>query len=65
MSQIRITRPALDEVERALKEYEAQLAQLRAERVIRENTQDTYYRYAEMFVRWLRDEFDPGGLNKS
>jgi transcription initiation factor TFIIIB Brf1 subunit/transcription initiation factor TFIIB len=64
MSQIRISRPALDEVEQALRQYESLLAKLRAERVIRENTQETYLRYAEMFVRWLRAEFDPGARNK-
>ncbi len=24
------------------------------------NSRDTYYRYADMFVRWLRGEFTPG-----
>jgi hypothetical protein len=64
MSQIRISRPALDEVAHALKDYEALLAKLKAEAVIKENTQDTYFRYADMFVRWLHDEFDPGARKK-
>lgn len=64
MSQIRISRPALDEVVQALRDYDQLLGTLKKDGVIKENTRDTYSRYAEMFVRWLHDEFDPGARNK-
>jgi hypothetical protein len=65
MSQIRISRPALDEVDRALKDYEELLAKRIADRVIQENTRKTYLLHSQNFVRWLHDEFDPGARNKS
>ena len=64
MSQIRISRDALNEVQRALHQYGEVLAELEQTKIIEKNTEKTYYRYAEMFTRWLRGEFDPGGRNK-
>jgi hypothetical protein len=64
MSQIRISRPALDEVDQGLKEYEQLLEKLIADRVIQENTRKTYLLHSQNFVRWLHDEFDPGARNK-
>ncbi len=64
MSQIRIKREALDEVERALEQYRELLAELEQTGVLKENTRKTYLLHSENFVRWLKDEFDPGERNK-
>ena len=64
MSQIKIKRDPLDETERALEQYRELLAQLEAEGTIKPNTNETYCRYADMFVRWIKGEFEPGARNK-
>ncbi len=65
MSQIRITREALEEVQRALAVYEELLASLEQTRVIKESTRQTYMVHSDNFVRWMRGEFDPGARNKA
>lgn len=64
MSTIRINRPALEEVERALEQYRELIAALEAERTLRPSTAQTYMLHAEHFVRWLKGDFDPGTRNK-
>jgi|JRYL01.1.fsa_nt_gb hypothetical protein len=64
MSTIRINRPALDEVEKALEQYRELLASLEAEGTLKPSAAKTYILHSENFVRWLKDEFDPGARNK-
>jgi hypothetical protein len=64
MSQIRIKREALNEVERALEEYRELLAELEADGTMKPSATKTYILHSENLVRWLRDEFDPGARNK-
>lgn len=52
-----ISAAALEEVERALRRYEAEIEASK----LRLNAKVTYLRYASMFVRWLKDDFTPGG----
>lgn len=65
MSTIRITRPSLDEVERALEQYRELLSELEESGTLKENTRKTYLLHSENFVRWLKGEFDPGERNRS
>jgi hypothetical protein len=64
MSTIRINRPSLDEVERALEQYRELLSQLEESGTLKENTRKTYLLHSENFVRWLKGEFDPGERNR-
>jgi hypothetical protein len=64
MSQIRIKREALDEVERALEQYRELLATLEAEGTLKPSAARTYILHADHFVRWLKDDFEPGARNK-
>ncbi|MFO0858382.1 MAG: hypothetical protein U0640_13620 [Phycisphaerales bacterium] len=65
MSQIRIKREALDEVERALEQYRELLATLEAEGTLKPSAAHTYILHADHFVRWLKDDFEPGARNKT
>jgi hypothetical protein len=47
---------ALTEIEEALVRYRKEVS----ETAMRAPSRDTYIRNAEMFVRWLRGEFEPG-----
>ena len=64
MSTIRINRPALEEVEKALEEYRELLAAREAEGTLKPSAAKTYILHADNFVRWLKDDFDPGARNK-
>ena len=61
---MKISRGSMEEVERALDRYSKELDDLFAKAIIKENTRHTYRLYANHFVRWLKDEFEPGGRNK-
>ena len=61
---MQITQPALSEVERALAKYEREVAELERDSIIRPLTANTYLLHAQNFVRWLKDEFEPGARNK-
>jgi len=65
MSQIRIKREALDEVERALEQYRELLAELEQAGTLKPSAAKTYILHSENFVRWLKDEFEPGARNKT
>ncbi len=65
MSQIRIKREALDEVERALEQYRELLAELEQTNTLKPSAAKTYILHSENFVRWLKDEFEPGARNKT
>ena len=65
MSTIRINRTALDEVEKALEQYRELLASLEAEGTLKPSAAKTYILHSENFVRWLKDDFDPGARNKN
>ena len=51
-----ISREALEEVRKALVEYEATLFLS----PLQLNAKKTYLRHATTFVRWLDDRFEPG-----
>lgn len=51
-----ISREALREVEEALRRYELEVKASG----VRPNTEKTYLLHATNFVRWLRDDFEPG-----
>jgi hypothetical protein len=53
---LKVTAAALAEVEDALTHYE----QLVRDSRLSPTTQRTYLVHAENFVRWLRDDFEPG-----
>lgn len=65
MSQIRIKREALVEVERALEQYREVLAELEQAGTLKPSAAKTYILHSENFVRWLKDEFQPGARNKT
>ncbi len=54
---MQISAAALQEVEQALRRYEEQVTNSR----VADATQKTYLLHATHFVRWLKDEFVPGG----
>lgn len=51
------TATALREIEDALEEYEREVNGS----LLTPGAQETYLRYAAMFVRWIKDDFEPGG----
>jgi hypothetical protein len=51
-----ITQLAVEEVEAALLRYRAAVEST----ALRPSTKHTYIVHAEEFVRWLKDEFQPG-----
>jgi hypothetical protein len=53
---MQISRKALEEVEQALDRYHDAVEGTSLE----EKTKRTYVRHADTFVRWLKDEFEPG-----
>ena len=59
---MRISNDALTEVEEALKAYE----QAVEEAPLTPSSKETYVNRAQLFVRWLKDDFEPGaGPNQS
>lgn len=55
---MRISKEALEEIRKTLDEYRDV-----CERQLNTKTaRDTYYGYANRFVRWLNDDFDPGRM---
>ena len=50
------TLPALHEIDAALAEYE----QVLDRSLLAPKAKETYLRYATMFVRWMKDDFEPG-----
>jgi hypothetical protein len=53
---MKISREALDEVERAFERYEREVSATR----LMDNAKNTYLLHARNFVRWLNDDFEPG-----
>ena len=51
----------LRQVRRALERYEQEVRTARQTGRLTESTESTYLRHAKAFVRWLDDDFDPGG----
>lgn len=47
-------------VERALEQYKAEVN----DAPLKPNTRGTYKRHAEVFVRWMRGDFEPGSKAK-
>jgi len=56
-----ITSGVLREVERALEQYEAEVKAAGISR----DTERTYLGHTRRFVRWLNDDFTPGGTLNS
>ena len=56
-TDMKIKQPALQEVEAALERYKREVE----ETGLAPNTIKTYVLHAEHFVRWLKDDFEPGG----
>jgi hypothetical protein len=54
---MRISSKALQEVEEALKQYEKEVQSSKME----PSTKRTYLLHSNNFVRWLKDDFVPGG----
>lgn len=52
------------EIERLLSEYKKEVNEARKNGFLVDNTAKTYLLHAEHFVRWCRDDFEPGGTNK-
>ena len=59
MPQINVD--ALRQVQEALDRYEAEVN----ESLLARTTKDTYLTHARNFVRWLDDDFEPGGTLSS
>ena len=59
---VRVSSKTLAEVEQALKAYE----QAVEEAPLAPSSKETYVNRAQLFVRWLKDDFEPGaGPNQS
>ena len=59
---MRVSSKTLAEVEEALKAYE----QAVEEAPLTPSSKETYVNRAQLFVRWLKDDFEPGaGPNQS
>ena len=56
----KVSQDSLQQVLRALERYEAEVNAAPLTR----STKHTYILHADHFVRWLQDEFEPGGQNK-
>ena len=54
---MQISRPALQEVEEALRKYEQEVGASN----MTASTKRTYLLHSNNFVRWLKDDFVPGG----
>ena len=57
---IKVTPSALSELEDALEQYQRACAASG----LAPRAQETYTRYASMFVRWVKDDFEPGARLK-
>ncbi len=53
---MRVSKSAMAEVERAFKEYEAEVDASNLSDISKHN----YKRYVRQFVRWLNNDFTPG-----
>ena len=53
----KVSRDVLAEVQKA---YDCYVLEVESSD-LSSNSQDTYLRHAEQFVRWLDDDFEPGG----
>jgi hypothetical protein len=54
---MQVTAQAVQEVEQALRRYEEEVGRSR----LTEATKQTYLLHAGNFVRWLKEDFVPGG----
>ncbi|MCY4558080.1 MAG: hypothetical protein OXF79_17265 [Chloroflexi bacterium] len=54
---MKIPQECMDDIWAAIEKYRVEIEQSN----LRESTKKTYYRHALTFVRWLADDFEPGG----
>ncbi|MBE5954973.1 MAG: hypothetical protein E7253_00805 [Lachnospiraceae bacterium] len=54
----------MKEIEKLFMQYEQEVQGLEKEGIIQPNTTKTYLLHSGNFVRWCRDEFEPGAKNK-
>ena len=52
------------ELERLLHKYEQEVLTAQDKRYLKPNTARTYLLHSENFVKWCKDEFEPGSQNK-
>lgn len=54
----------INEIEKLLSEYEKEVLQAYDKGYLQKNTVKTYLLHANNFVRWCKDDFEPGNRNK-
>jgi len=52
------------EVERLFGAYEAEVNEALKQGFLKENTVKTYLLHSGNFIKWCKDDFEPGGRNK-
>lgn len=54
----------IKEIERLLQAYESEVMLAQDHGYLQPNTTHTYLLHSRNFVKWCKDEFEPGGRNK-
>jgi hypothetical protein len=54
----------LKEIEKLLSKYEILIGNLEKDGILMKNTAKTYLLHSRNFVRWCKDDFEPGGTKK-
>lgn len=54
----------IGEVERLFRTYEVEVNDALKQGFLKENTAKTYVLHTGNFIKWCKDDFEPGGRNK-
>lgn len=54
----------IKEIEDLYQQYEREVNQTKSDGYLKESAAKTYLLHSKNFVRWCRDEFEPGERNK-
>lgn len=61
---MRTTPEVYKEIQRLFGEYQKEIEGLRAAGILQQNAVNTYLLHSKNFVRWVANDFEPGGRNK-
>jgi len=54
----------IKEIERLLNIYSEEVLELEKKEILKEKTAKTYLLHSKNFVRWIKEEFEPGNRKK-
>lgn len=61
---MKISKELLKELESLYSEYEKEVLRVEKDGYLKESTRKTYLSHSNNFIRWIKNDFEPGEKNK-